>query len=83
MGTGGPGLWGTGPRPTATTLTGPAHLSQAAPAGSSCVQGQRGPTCRKVPGEKSQGFPSGRSQRRGSRAGGVRLQIWNSWTSQK
>lgn len=30
--------------------------------------GSRDPTCRKVPGEKCQGFPSGRSWRKGSRA---------------
>lgn len=83
MGTGGPGLWGTRPRLTATTLIGPPHLYQAAPAGSSCVQVQGGPDLQEGPRREVPGFPLRESQWKGSQAGGVGLQICNSWTSQK
>lgn len=70
MGTGRPGPWGTD-----THLSSWPSPSHAHPP----VRGQllwavaasrdrRAPSCRKVPGEKSQGFPPRRSRQRGSRA---------------
>lgn len=63
MGTGGPRALGHRHPPwlTATVFPGHPTWQRAAPAGSGCVQVERDPTCRKAPGEKSQGFLSGRS----------------------
>lgn len=71
MGTGGPGLWGTGPRLIATTLTGPPHRSQAALQAAAASRCKGDPTCRKVPGEKSQGFPSRRASGQEARLEGL------------
>lgn len=81
MGTGG---WGSGHRTQAHCHP---HRPNPPVPGSSCRQqlcpGAMGPDLQEDPRREVPGFPWGRSRWRGSQAGGVGLQICNSWMSQK
>ena len=73
MGTGGPRAVGPRRPPTLPATTPQAHpvCQKVAPVAAAASRCSGDPTCSKVPGEKSQGFPSGRSCREEARRGGI------------